>query len=163
MTIERDLEKQEARDMNRDPITGAPGSHPVGTGIGAAGAGLAGAAVGSVVGPIGTLVGGVVGVVVGGLVGSEVGEEVNPTAVEEEYWRVAHVNEPYYNSSFNFDDYRPAYRLGYESRGKSGVQAWDEQQEDILRSEWQSSHGSSRLTWQDARQAAQAGWTRVGR
>ena len=45
----------ETRDMNRDPITGEPGSHPVGTGVGAAGGAAAGAVVGSVFGPIGTL------------------------------------------------------------------------------------------------------------
>ena len=29
-------EDQEKRDANRDPISGAPGAHPLGTGIGAA-------------------------------------------------------------------------------------------------------------------------------
>ena len=45
------------RDENRDPITGAPGAHPVGTGIGAAAGGVAaGAAAGTVAaGPIGAL------------------------------------------------------------------------------------------------------------
>ena len=37
-------------DSNPDPITGAPGSHPVGTGLGAAGAGAAGAAIGATIG-----------------------------------------------------------------------------------------------------------------
>ena len=32
----------ETRDMNRDPITGAPGSHPLGTGVGATGGAVAG-------------------------------------------------------------------------------------------------------------------------
>ena len=41
--------------MNRDPITGTPGSHPLGTGVGATGGALAGAAIGSLFGPIGTL------------------------------------------------------------------------------------------------------------
>ena len=42
---------------NLDPITGAPGAHPVGTGIGAAAGGVAaGAAVGSVAGPVGTVI-----------------------------------------------------------------------------------------------------------
>ena len=36
------MSTNETRDMNRDPITGAPGSHPVGTGIGAAVARAAG-------------------------------------------------------------------------------------------------------------------------
>ena len=51
-------------DANRDPITGAPGSHPVGTGMGAAAGGAAGAAAGTIVaGPVGTVVGAVVGAV----------------------------------------------------------------------------------------------------
>ena len=60
----------ETRDENRDPITGAPGSHPVGTGLGAAAGGMAaGAAAGTVAGPVGTAVGAAVGAVVGGLAG----------------------------------------------------------------------------------------------
>ena len=44
-------------EPNRDPITGAPGAHPVDTGLGATGGALAGAAAGSLAGPVGTVVG----------------------------------------------------------------------------------------------------------
>ena len=59
-----DREVVKDRDANPDPITGAPGSHPVGTGVGAAGAGAAatwaGATIGGAVGgPVGAVVGGV--------------------------------------------------------------------------------------------------------
>ena len=65
---------------NRDPITGAPGAHPVGTGVGAAAGGIAaGAAAGSVAGPVGTVVGAAVGAVAGGLAGKGVAEKVDPT------------------------------------------------------------------------------------
>ena len=65
---------------NRDPITGAPGSHPIGTGLGAAVGGVAaGAAIGSVAGPVGTAVGAAAGAVVGGLAGKGVAETVEPT------------------------------------------------------------------------------------
>ena len=41
-------------DRNADPITNAPGSHPIETGIGAAAAGaVTGMAVGAVTGPVG--------------------------------------------------------------------------------------------------------------
>ncbi len=84
MTDPRDqVEKQEVTDMNRDPITGSPGAHPVGTGVGAASGAVAGAAIGLVGGPIGSAVGGVVGAVVGGLAGKGVGEVVNPTGEVE--------------------------------------------------------------------------------
>jgi phage tail tape-measure protein len=65
---------------NRDPITGTPGAHPVGTGVGAfAGGAAAGAAVGTVAGPVGTAIGAAVGAVAGGLAGQGVAEEIDPT------------------------------------------------------------------------------------
>ena len=39
-------------DSNLDPITGEPGAHPVGTGVGATGGALTGAAIGAVGGPV---------------------------------------------------------------------------------------------------------------
>lgn len=70
-------------DANRDPITGAPGAHPVGAGLGAAGGAGTGAAIGAMGGPIGAGVGAVIGGVAGGLVGKEAGEAVNPTNPED--------------------------------------------------------------------------------
>jgi hypothetical protein len=148
--------KQEARDMNRDPISGAPGAHPVGTGVGAAGGAAAGAVAGSVAGPVGTAVGGVVGAVVGGLAGKGVGEAVNPTA-EDAYWREAHRNEPYYDTRYSYDDYAPAYRLGYSH---TGSRRWEDA-EVGLRSDWDRVKGKSRLEWDQAKDAVRAGWHRV--
>src|SRR5260221_4354034 len=71
---------------NRDPLTGAPGAHPLGTGLGAVAGGAAtGAAIGTVAGPVGTAAGIVAGAVVGGLAGKGVAEKVDPT-VEDAYW-----------------------------------------------------------------------------
>src|SRR5688500_16773609 len=96
------------RDANRDPITGAPGSHPAGTGLGAAAGGMAaGAAAGTVAGPVGTALGAAVGAVAGGLAGKGIAEKIDPT-VEDAYWRDNHRNEPYYQSGFSYDEYRPA-------------------------------------------------------
>jgi phage tail tape-measure protein len=65
---------------NRDPLSGAPGSHPIGTGIGTASGAAAGAAIGGAVGgPAGMLVGGAVGAVAGAATGHAVGESANPT------------------------------------------------------------------------------------
>src|SRR5215212_2823731 len=105
------------KDANRDPITEAPGAHPVGVGVGAAGAGAAGALIGSVAGPIGSAVGAVVGAVAGGLAGKGVAEAVNPTA-EDAYWREQYRNRPYYDENTAYDEYAPAYRYGWESRGR---------------------------------------------
>lgn len=66
-------------DRNPDPITGAPGSHPVGTGIGSASGAATGAAVGAIGGPVGAVIGGVAGAVVGAAIGHKAGEANDPT------------------------------------------------------------------------------------
>ena len=83
--ISRDNQSSDADgdDANRDPLTGAPGAHPVGTGLGTAGGVGAGMAIGALGGPLGAGVGAVIGGVAGGLVGKEAGEAVNPTNPED--------------------------------------------------------------------------------
>lgn len=151
----------EKHDANRDPITGTPGAHPVGTGLGAAAGGVAGAAVGSVAGPIGTVVGAAVGAVAGGLGGKAAGEAVNPT-VEDAYWRENYSSEPYNNKQYGYEDYQPAYRTGYEARSRYAGQSFD-QVENNLRSEYEQARGNSRLEWNDAKHATRAAWHRVER
>lgn len=148
-------------DANRDPITGTPGAHPVGTGVGAAGGGLAGAAIGSAAGPVGTAVGAAVGAVAGGLGGKAVGERVNPT-VEEAYWRDSYRNEDYVKPDYTYDDYGPAYRTGYESRARYEGRNFDEVETD-LRNDYERNRGNSRLEWDDAKHATRAAWHRVER
>lgn len=65
---------------NEDMITGEPGSHPVGTGVGAAGGVVTGATIGTVIGgPIGTIIGAAIGAIAGGLAGKAIAEELDPT------------------------------------------------------------------------------------
>lgn len=154
-----DPKTQEARDMNRDPISGAPGAHPVGTGVGAVGGAIAGAAAGSVVGPVGTAVGGVVGAVVGGLAGKGASEVINPTA-EDTYWRDAYRNEPYYSNAYGYEDYAPAYRVGYTHRMSNAEQNW-EQAEAKMQADWDRTKGTSRLKWDEAKHATRAAWLRL--
>jgi phage tail tape-measure protein len=65
--------------MNPDPLTGTPGAHPVGTGLGAVSGAAAGASIGAAAGPVGAAVGTVVGAVAGALAGKGAAEAVNPT------------------------------------------------------------------------------------
>lgn len=145
---------------NRDPITDEPGAHPVGTGVGAAGGAMAGAVAGTVGGPIGMAVGGVAGAVVGGLAGKATAESVNPTE-EEAYWRNAYSSEPYYRAGQTYDDYGPAYELGWSYRARYGEEfdTYDSQ----LASDWESRRGRSRLQWPEARDASRAAWDRADR
>lgn len=153
----KDLNKKD-KSRNPDLITGAPGSHPVGTGLGAAAGGAAaGAAVGTVAGPVGTVAGAAVGAIVGGLAGKGVAEAVNPTA-EDAYWRENHLKQPYAKGR-PYDDYRPAYRTGYEGYSEFGEDATFEEREAELRKRYESS--GSKLSWDEARAASQAAWRRV--
>ncbi len=147
--------------MNRDPITGEPGSHPLGTGLGSAGGAAAGATVGAMGGPVGMAIGGVVGAIAGGLAGHEVAEAFDPTA-EDAYWSENYLNEPYYKDNHNFSDYGPAYRMGYGSRSRAGKRSFDDAESELA-AKWQVERDGSRLEWKDAREAVRAGWHRVER
>lgn len=152
----------EDRDMNRDPITGAPGAHPVGTGLGAAAGGMAaGAAAGAVAGPAGALAGAAIGAVVGGLAGKGIAEKIDPTA-EEAYWRTQYAREPYYERGYSFDDYHPGYRTGWEGRSRYAGRTYDEVERDLQR-DYQRNRGSSQLDWSKNRHAVRAAWDRFDR
>ena len=103
-----------SNDPNPDPITGAPGAHPVGTGLGAAGGAAAGAAIGSAAGPVGTAVGAVAGAVAGGLAGKGIAEAIDPT-VEDAYWRDNYSSRPYAEKNVPYENYRPA--IGQAMKG----------------------------------------------
>src|SRR5688572_27815937 len=151
---------EERKDANRDPISGAPGSHPIGTGVGAAAGGMAaGAAAGTVAGPVGTVVGAAVGAVVGGLAGKGIAEQIDPT-MEEAYWRENYTSRPYVKSGSKFDDYGPAYRYGIDNYSKYPGRKFDEVESDLSR-EWQRAKGKSSLTWENAKHAARDSWQRV--
>lgn len=149
-------------DANRDPITGAPGAHPIGTGLGAMGAGAAaGAAGGMVAGPVGAVAGAVVGAVAGAMVGKAAAEAVNPT-VETKFWKESYASRPYANGGFSYDEYAPAYRYGWESFGKSDSKGkrFDSVEADLQRG-WDQAKGTSRLGWEQAKAATKDAWDRV--
>jgi uncharacterized protein (TIGR02271 family) len=118
-------------DANRDPITGEPGAHPVGTAAGATAGGAAGAAAGSIGGPIGMGVGAATGAVVGGLAGSAAGEQFNPTSPGDlgryiDYKVVDVNNEKIGNVDAVWEDHsgQPSYlaiRTGWLGLGKAHV------------------------------------------
>ena len=152
----------DAPDMNRDPISGTSGAHPVGTGAGAAGGAAAGAAIGTVIGgPVGFAVGGAAGAVVGGLAGKGVAEAVNPTA-EDEYWRQNYSARPYTTAETKYDTLQPAYRYGWEARSRHHGKEWTDVETD-LGAGWNKERGASQLTWVDARPATRDAWDRMSR
>lgn len=155
-------------ELNLDPITGAPGAHPVGTGVGAVIGGVAaavgtgaavGAMTGTVVGPVGTIIGAAVGAIVGGLAGKGVAEAIDPTA-EEAYWRDNFGARPYVDGNRNFDDYGPAYGYGVNAYGKYPGQSFDAVESDLSR-DWTGARGTSNLNWAAAKHASRDAWNRV--
>lgn len=147
-------------DANRDPLSGAPGAHPVATGVGAAlGGAAAGAAAGTVVGPVGTIVGAAVGAVVGGLAGKGVGEAIDPTR-EDAYWRDNYRSRPYFERGSIYDDYGPAYGFGVDAFGRYPGRSFDEVEPEMSR-QWTSDRGASSLSWDSARHAVRDAWNRV--
>ena len=149
-------------DRNEDPITGAPGSHPVGTGIGSASGAATGAAIGALGGPLGMAIGAIAGGITGGLIGHEIGETVDPT-VEEAYWRENHASQAY-GTDENYDEYKDSYAYGYHSAGYMDEPY--EQNEDKLRQHYeqhmqQVGEGKSGLEYDKAREAIRSAYERV--
>ena len=162
-----------------DPITGAPGAHPAGTGIGAASGGIAGAAAGIVGGPVGMAVGATVGAVAGGLAGKAAAESLSPTtaAVDEAasdvgddaagdaiaegvYWRGQFKHEPYFLQGCTYDDYAPAYLTGYLGHARLAGKPYEEIEGELER-DYSANRGGSSLSWIEAKAATRAAWNRV--
>ena len=162
-----DGQKQAEHDAHRDPLSGRAGSHPFGTGAGAtagAAVGVAtGAVVGAVAGPlgmaVGAVVGGTAGAIGGGLAGKALAEEVNPT-VEHGFWRECFTSRSYYLTGMSYEDYAPAYQFGWESQACHRDGTFD-QAESKLQRDWEHVKGSSKLCWNDAKEAVRDSWNRV--
>ena len=153
----------ETRDMNRDPISNAPGAHPVGVGVGGASGAAVGAGIGALFGPIGMLVGGTIGTIAGAAAGKGVAEGIDPTG-ETDYWRGEYKNRPYANSEFNYDnDYAPSYAYGTTARSQYAGRSWDDSLEADIRTGWEKAKDKSQLTWEQAKDAVRDAFDRTDR
>jgi len=149
-------------DHNEDLITGTHGSHPVGTGLGAAAGGAAtGAAAGAVGGPVGAAIGAVVGGVAGGLAGKAIAEQIDPT-VENAYWEKNYQDADYIDSGADYQTYEPAYRYGWEARGEHDSDDFNAAENNLKR-DWEKRRGNSEMEWDAARPATRDAWNRVNR
>ncbi len=149
-------------DLNRDPITGTPGAHPLGTGAGAASGGVAGAAAGLVVGgPVGAVIGAAVGAVAGGLAGKGAAEALNHTA-EEQFWRETYVREPYYVKGRAYEYYAPGFRAGWEGRVRHDAATFTEAEPKLM-AEYMRTKSELDPEWKEVRPAAHAAFNRVDR
>ena len=159
MNYKTESKKVLDKDANLDPLTDAPGSHPIGTGIGAAlGGATAGAAAGAVAGPVGIAIGVAVGAIVGGLAGKDVAEAIDPT-LEEVYWREHYQSRPYFNGA-SFDDFGPAYMYGVSAYKQYPDSSFDDVESNLAR-DWNTAGGASSFEWASARVASRDAWDRL--
>jgi len=158
---ERETSKAKVNpEANPDPLTGEPGSHPIGTSVGTAGGGITGAALGAAVaGPVGAALGAVVGGVVGAYSGRGVAEAVNPT-VENDYWREHHGRQEWASEDAPYEHFQPAYRTGYEAATKYPGREYEEIEADVAR-DYEKNDANPAIPWDRARPAVRAAWHRV--
>lgn len=114
---------KEKLDENRDPITGEPGSHPLGTGIGSAGAAAAGAAIGVLGGPVGMAIGGVVGAIAGGIAGHKVAESLDPTTTDNNW---SDSDGTPNEDDDDISDYETVNRVDYDSMDRDEIRSFDD-------------------------------------
>jgi outer membrane lipoprotein SlyB len=145
---------------NADPITNAPGSHPIETGIGAAAVGAAsGMAVGAVTGPVGAAIGAAVGAIAGGYAGKGVGEMIDPTT-DDNWLRDNFESRPYVQEGDTFEKYQPAYRYGAKAESRYGTVKY-ETIEGELESDWLEGQDTAAMPWKHVRHAVKDAYERT--
>jgi len=111
---------------------------------------------------LGTVVGtaaGVASAAANALMGRRPAPKVDPMT-EEIYWREHYASEPYYDPSFGFEDYLPAWRTGWEGRGKYVGRTFADAERE-LEADFHWNRGQSRLLWEQARAAVRAAFERT--
>jgi hypothetical protein len=78
---------------------------------------------------------------------------------EDSYWQAAYPGERYYSPSLDYEDWAPAYCVGYIGFAQYG--GTFEDAEKSLWANWMRIKGDSRLTLEQARQAMRAAWDRL--
>ncbi|MDP3824646.1 MAG: hypothetical protein Q8R33_24505 [Burkholderiales bacterium] len=80
---------------------------------------------------------------------------------EDAHWARAHRDERYYKAGLDYEDYAPAYCVGYIGHAQYGGRFEDA--ESSLCSNWERIKGDSRLPLEEALLAMRAAWDRMAR
>lgn len=82
-------------------------------------------------------------------------------ASEKAFWHTQYRREPYFVTGRSFDQYYPAYQLGWEAAKDGNVQNSDfEALDRELNQRWLTQHDSSLLSWSQVKLAVKAAWER---
>src|SRR5438105_1030179 len=150
-TVE-EIARKEAESGKR--VSGEPDSDLASVGAGGIAGAAAGAAIGTAIGgPVGAAIGGAAGAIAGAAAADQIQDDLDPK-LEELYWAENFKTRPYYKSTDKYEQYLPAYRLGWESAVRKEFANRDfEQIEPQLEREWKQKHGAS-SNWLAVREIA---------
>jgi phage tail tape-measure protein len=137
-----------------------------GTAAGAVAGAAAGAALGTVIpgvgNVVGAVIGGAVGLAGGAAAGAMIADKIDPDE-ENKYWEQNYKTRPYAKDASSYDDVKPAYQYGWETRGQYPVNKRFDEVEPELGSKWDSVKGKSAMGWDRAKQASRDAWDRIER
>jgi hypothetical protein len=80
-------------------------------------------------------------------------------ASEDAYWQHAHLRERYYVPQLDYEDYAPAYCVGYTGFAQYGG-SFDDAEKSLV-ANWVRIKGDSRLPYEQACHAIRAAWDRA--
>lgn len=152
-------EKKRDLDDKKDVAGTVGGAFAGGAVGGVAGGAMAGAAAGGLGGPAGAAIGAAVGAVAGAMGGKAIANRINPEE-EDRYWQTTYSSRSYVSPGSTYDDYGPAYKLGYERYPEYHGRSFDEVEPEFQR-DWGTNRGSSRLDWGDAKHATRDAFDRA--
>ena len=78
---------------------------------------------------------------------------------EMRYWRDAYTSEPYFEEGRHFEDYSPAYEIGWIGYHDYGGEF--DTADCVMATDWTVRKGISSLSWDQARAASRAAWQRA--
>ena len=87
------------------------------------------------------------------------GSSLDPN-VEDAYWRENYTTRPYVTKGSSYEDYRDAYRYGWESRANRADGRFDDVSNDLERG-WEKARSKSKLSWEQAKHAVKDAWHRL--
>jgi hypothetical protein len=79
---------------------------------------------------------------------------------DDTYWRSNYASRPYASGSSNYDQWRGAYRYGFESANRYSGRNWNDVESDLSKG-WNSYEYRGTSTWEQIKGAVRDAWDRV--
>jgi hypothetical protein len=103
--------------------------------------------------------------------GGSIADEIDTSALEDDllvdlanedaYWRHNYAHQPYVDDDDLYEDFRQAYRTGYEGRARFPHREFAEVEAE-LRNDYERRRGEAGVPWERAKPAVRAAWDRLG-